>query len=450
MRNSKITRIIKCDLVRQARMDQPFSRQNAKFIRESTISPVIKSITEFDHNDPLTESRRPQHFRGKSVTNRQFGNNGNILHKLGNLDDALLKAQNLLDNKPKDENYLYLKGRVLEKLERTNEAEKCFKEALDINPKFAQAAFFLAAIENKRGNFEKSIDMYNYALSKDKIPTSGHKKTLPLAPIDIGFAYSNTTKANFTGKVNNLASNPWSINPEDLLKTEEKRKEYATVDFSQIKVIHQTNPSGSLSTNLPTSVKEESKMQKQSSYGSNTAKPKHPKTTKASPKHLTGTYTQESSPCVDQKKLRKAWRMGKSGNLNQNKPITQKYTQEFYSLGNSLNKGDTASLVSSSQVTSQLPSSLETKSSFTDNKNSKKKKIKATKKINFSDRMLSSKLYSIKRQEIFLYERQARNKMANKSLTNSIERNEKGCGSSSNFIPRSSVKPKNKKQFSSS
>jgi hypothetical protein len=30
----------------------------------------------------------------------------------------------LLENKPKDENYLYLKGRVLEKLDRTNEAEK--------------------------------------------------------------------------------------------------------------------------------------------------------------------------------------------------------------------------------------------------------------------------------------------------------------------------------------
>jgi ClpP class serine protease len=105
-------------------MDQPFCRQNAKFIRESTISPVIKSITEFDHNNPLTENQRPTHFRGKSVTNRQSGNNNNILHKLGNLDDALLKAQNLLDNKPKDENYLYLKGRVLEKLERTNEAEK--------------------------------------------------------------------------------------------------------------------------------------------------------------------------------------------------------------------------------------------------------------------------------------------------------------------------------------
>lgn len=234
------------------------------------------------------------------------------------------------------------------------------------------------------------------------------------------------------------------------MKTDEKKRVDRNVDFSEIKIVHQKNPSGTSSTNFPTSVREENKMQKQGSYSSNNARSKHPKTAKASPKTQIGTYTQESSPCVDQKKLRKAWRIGKSGNFNQNKAITQKYTQEFYSLGNSLNKVETASLVSSSQVTSQLPSSLETKSSYTDNIISKKKKNKASKKINFSDRMLSSKLYSIKRQEIFLYERQVRNKMANKSLTNSIERKEKGCSKNSNFIPRSSIKPNNKKQFSSS
>lgn len=94
----------------------------------------------------------------------------------------------MLDNKPKDENYLYLKGRVLEKLNRINEAENCFKDALEINPKFSQAAFYLAAIENKRGNFEKSIDLYNYALSKDKIPVSGNKTSTPFVSIDIGVA----------------------------------------------------------------------------------------------------------------------------------------------------------------------------------------------------------------------------------------------------------------------
>jgi tetratricopeptide (TPR) repeat protein len=103
--------------------NQPFSRQKARYIRESTISPIIKSITEFNHNGPLFEERQPRHLRGRSESNEIPGKS-NILFKLGNLDDALKKAQNLLDNKPKDEKYLYLKGRVLEKLGRTNEAEK--------------------------------------------------------------------------------------------------------------------------------------------------------------------------------------------------------------------------------------------------------------------------------------------------------------------------------------
>ena len=36
----------------------------------------------------------------------------------------LNKAHILINNKPQDENYLYFKGRVLEKLERIPEAER--------------------------------------------------------------------------------------------------------------------------------------------------------------------------------------------------------------------------------------------------------------------------------------------------------------------------------------
>ena len=72
-----------------------------------------------------------------------------MLDKLGNLEDALNQAQYLLDNKPRDENYLYFKGRILEKMDKIPEAEKWFKDALEINPKFSQAAYYLAAIENK-------------------------------------------------------------------------------------------------------------------------------------------------------------------------------------------------------------------------------------------------------------------------------------------------------------
>jgi len=98
-------------------------RSKFKVGRESTLNPVIRSITEYDHDNPLMEKQQTTHNRGKSESTKHLPKS-NILFKLGNLDDALKKAQHLLENKPKDENYLYLKGRVLEKLDRTNEAEK--------------------------------------------------------------------------------------------------------------------------------------------------------------------------------------------------------------------------------------------------------------------------------------------------------------------------------------
>lgn len=170
------------------------------------------------------------------------------MFKLGNLDDALKKAQFLLENKPKDENYLYLKGRVLEKLDRNWEAEKWFKEALDINPKFSQAAFYLAAIENKRGNFEKSIEMYNYALSKDQIPLSGTKGSTPFVSVDIGMACDNTIKANISGGMHQLTTNLQSLNSVNL---RDIRKNFEN------KPVKRSYPSATSSTNLPTTVKDE-------------------------------------------------------------------------------------------------------------------------------------------------------------------------------------------------
>ena len=63
-----------------------------------------------------------KHYRGKSQ-NHDIEDKNKIKFKLGELDDALKQAQNLLDNKPQNENYLYLKGRVLEKLDRLEDAE---------------------------------------------------------------------------------------------------------------------------------------------------------------------------------------------------------------------------------------------------------------------------------------------------------------------------------------
>ena len=103
------------------------------------MSPVIKSISEFDYNNPLFE--RKKHHRLKSEAQRA-STQTNILFKLENLDDALMKAQTLLDNKPKDENYLYLKGRVLEKLERENEAENDSKKPFPLIQSFPSSFLF--------------------------------------------------------------------------------------------------------------------------------------------------------------------------------------------------------------------------------------------------------------------------------------------------------------------
>ena len=161
------------------------------------------------------------------------------------------KAQSLLDNKPQNENYLYLKGRVLEKLDKLEDAEKWFKQALDLNPKFSQAAFYLAAIENRRGNFEKSIDLYNYALSKDQIPSSGWKATTPFVSIDIGVACDNTIKANISGGGRRVVSNLKSINSirlEDIRSNESKMLDLKPQSTTVLKSVHESNPSNGTTT----------------------------------------------------------------------------------------------------------------------------------------------------------------------------------------------------------
>lgn len=374
--------------------------------RESTVNPVIKSISEYDHNDPLT-TRKGVHHRGKSLLTPK-NQNPHILYKLGNLDDALKKAQSILDNKPKDENYLYLKGRVLEKLDKNNEAEKCFKEALEINPKFSQAAFYLAAIENKRGNFEKSIELYNYALSKDTIPVSGQKTSTPFISVDIGVASDNVIKANFAGKKSNLKTNLRSVNTFDnsVEKNRIPMDKVMSNDFeTPNRVFH--HQSDSLSTNQPSTIKS-------------VAVNKVSKSQKFTPKGgQSGASSDFPSPQIDKKKLRQAWRIGKSGKLSSKqrneieKVVPTELPQEFYSVGNSINKTESFSVQSNGKSSTQV----HTEVSSTVKKNKKKK-------INFSDRMLSSKLYSIKRQEIFLYDNRNHSsknlKSANKSRMNAL------------------------------
>lgn len=364
---------------------------------------MFRSISEYDHNNPLTERNTRQ--RGQSETTKNVAK-GNILFKLGNLDDALKKAQFLLENKPKDENYLYLKGRVLEKLDRNWEAEKWFKEALDINPKFSQAAFYLAAIENKRGNFEKSIEMYNYALSKDQIPKSGAKGSTPFVSVDIGVACDNTIKANISGRTNQLTSNLQSLNSVNI---RDIRKNFET------RTAQRSQPSGTSSTNLPTTVKDEGRYvnreYRQSEYDAWSDSSHHSHTKKLPD----SVELIQQTPILNKKKLRKVWRAGKSGvitkNFHADAEIVKDYPQAFYSVGNSIGNGESLSIPSSHQITSKLPSSHDTKSTIIKKKIKKKNKTQKVDFLNFSDRTLSSKLYSVKRKEIHLYNK-------NKSVIN--------------------------------
>lgn len=49
-------------------------------------------------------------------------------------------------------------------MNRSEEAENCYKQIME---KSSQALYLQAAMENKKGNFDTAIDLYNKALSFD-------------------------------------------------------------------------------------------------------------------------------------------------------------------------------------------------------------------------------------------------------------------------------------------
>ena len=109
----------------------------------------------------------------------------------------------------------------------------------------------------------------------------------------------------------------------------------------------------------------------------------------------------EISPTDEKKKKRKLWRIGKSNKLK-NKMADPEWLKsipkDFYSLGNSITKTESISL------NSQMTSSVDVKSkTYNKRKKPSKPKSKVSQIPNFSDRTLSSKLYSVKRKEIYLF-----------------------------------------------
>ena len=114
------------------------------------------------------------------------------------------------------------------------------------------------------------------------------------------------------------------------------------------------------------------------------------------------------------KKNRKEGRNGQSGkikNVDQCNEMIQAQPLEFYSLGNSLMIGESISLSSVVNPSSKIPSTGDVQSNSSI-KSSTKWKQKGTKVdiFNFSDRTLSSKLYSIKRKEISLFEKDTKSR----------------------------------------
>lgn len=135
--------------------------------------------------------------------------------------------------------------------------------------------------------------------------------------------------------------------------------------------------------------------------------------------------TNEPSPILHKKKKRKEWRIGKSGKykIHGAEMVNQKQN-EFYSLGNSITNGESISISSAIQVNSQIPSAGESKSISSFKKC--KTKLNKVDLFNFSDRTLSSKLFSVKRKEIYLFDKKMGskihyNKVYSKHLSEDIE-----------------------------
>ena len=85
---NKVTVVIKWDLVREPIVERASNQGKFKIARESTLNPVIRSISHFDYDDPLTEKKYQQNSRGKS-DNSKANQKESLLNKLGNLEDAL-------------------------------------------------------------------------------------------------------------------------------------------------------------------------------------------------------------------------------------------------------------------------------------------------------------------------------------------------------------------------
>ena len=91
--------------------------------------------------------------------------------KEGKFEEALSEVNSIIkqndqeDNRKQDKKNFahayFMRGQINEKKGDMISAISDYKQALQINPSFVNAAFSKASCENKIGNFEEAIETYN-------------------------------------------------------------------------------------------------------------------------------------------------------------------------------------------------------------------------------------------------------------------------------------------------
>lgn len=135
--------------------------------RERTLDSIVKKCDARVVSRALFSQSADKKVQKRTSQTEEYSKTTAFL-KLGRLDEALQQVSELLRTKPQDEQFLCLKGKVLEKMNCIEEADSCYQEALKSNSQRSKAAYLKAAIENKRGNYDKAIELYQVALKKDK------------------------------------------------------------------------------------------------------------------------------------------------------------------------------------------------------------------------------------------------------------------------------------------
>lgn len=88
-----------------------------------------------------------------------------LLSKKGKSEDALIFAEEACQLKPKEGEYLSLKGNILMSLHRYNDALSCYEKGVSINPNSFALHNNLGNVLNSLGRLEESLEVYKKAIT---------------------------------------------------------------------------------------------------------------------------------------------------------------------------------------------------------------------------------------------------------------------------------------------